>query len=258
MNLRTRSILIYVFLSLSLYLISFNCLVVFDAIAQPNIVQSDAIANSAAKNKETPTSFDVEFSAFDLGIQAYQREQYIKAKNAFDLFLKNHSENAAAYSNRCLSYIQLEDYVAAIADCTQALQFNPNNLEAYLNRGLAHYRLADYGNAIANYDQLLWQQPKDYRAYYNRGLAQFALENYEAAIADYTQSLINCPQPLQDCLAAVYRDRGIAYGVSHRPDLAIADLQQAMDRFKQQGLERGYQETFQLLKQLQAAQIAVG
>ena len=111
---------------------------------------------------------------------------------------------AAAYSNRCLTYLETADYPLAIADCTQGLKLDSTNVESYLNRGLAHYRLGEYAAAIADYTQLLQLKPDDYRAYYNLGLAQFGLGDYEAAIASYDQSLSPSAFPPNSEISEIY------------------------------------------------------
>ena len=45
--------------------------------------------------------------------------------------LKGYSGNAAIYTNRAASYIQLKDFTKALADCNQALNLNPQFGKAY-------------------------------------------------------------------------------------------------------------------------------
>lgn len=116
----------------------------------------------------------------------------------------------AAYSNRCLVYMQLGDYQQAQEDCTKSLQLNPKNTEVYLNRGLVYQRQKQYQAAIWDYNQVIELKPHDLRGYYNRGLTYFELQNYQQALFDYNQAISqNLRQDSQE-LATVYNDRGLA------------------------------------------------
>ncbi|MBD6619880.1 tetratricopeptide repeat protein [Komarekiella sp. 'clone 1'] len=147
---------------------------------------------------------------FKLGIEKMRHGSYPEAIQDFTKAIKLKKDFAVAYSNRCLAYLQLEDYQNAIADCNQALKFTPNNVEAHLNRGLAYYRQGDYQAAIADDNQVIALKPNDFRAYYNRGLAHAALDNYPQAISDYNLALTNIPQTSSLLKGDIYNDRGLA------------------------------------------------
>ena len=169
------------------------------------------------------TDNDSSQNALRAGVTAFEQGNYRAASEEFTQAIEQNPH--AAYSNRCLAYLLLNEHRSAIADCTQAVNLDPTSSEPYLNRGLAHYRVGNYQEAIANYTQLLQLQPQDFRAYYNRGLAQFAIQNYAAAIADYAQSL---NWSSSDQLAEIYGDRGIAYLMLGNHQQAIADCTQAI------------------------------
>ena len=163
---------------------------------------------------------------FRSGVTALEQGSYHTAIEEFTQAIEQ-NPHAAAYSNRCLVYLLLDQPQQALADCTQAIQHNPTNGEPYLNRGLAQYRLGNYQEAIANYNQLLGLQPQDFRAYYNRGLGQFALRNYAEAIADYNFSLAS-PLVSASQLAEIYDDRGIAFLMLGNYQQALADFTQTI------------------------------
>ena len=167
-------------------------------------------------------------SSFRQGIEALIAQRYPQAIAAFTEVIEQNTHLAAAYGNRCLAYLSLDQYPQAIADCTQALEHQPNSAEFYLNRGLARYRLGEYAPAIADYTQALSFKPDDYRAFYNRGLAQFGLTNYSAAIADYNQSLQVSPPLAAARLAAIYDARGVAYLQQQESTAAKQDFIQAI------------------------------
>jgi tetratricopeptide (TPR) repeat protein len=165
---------------------------------------------------------------FKLGVDETRSEQYEQAFEDFTQAIALDAKFTAAYSNRCLVYLQLGDYAKATEDCTAALQLNSNNTEAYLNRGLAYYRLRNYQAAIAEYQEVIDRNTNDYRAYYNRGLARLELKDYEGAIADYNQALNKIHQRSEPVLANIYNDRGLAELMLENVADAIADFSHAI------------------------------
>ncbi|MBO3457429.1 tetratricopeptide repeat protein [Aetokthonos hydrillicola Thurmond2011] len=175
-------------------------------------------------------------SDFKSGVEKMVTGNYQGAIPDLTQAIANNSDVGAAYSNRCLAYLQIQDYQNAIAqrsgetpiaDCNQALKKAPNNAEAYLNRGLAYYRQGDYSSAIADYNQALSLKVYDFRAYYNRGLANAMLGNYQQAIADYNLALSQISQdPL--LLADIYNDRGLAHFDLHNFQAGMLDFSKAI------------------------------
>ncbi|QSJ18707.1 tetratricopeptide repeat protein [Nostoc sp. UHCC 0702] len=159
-----------------------------------------------------------------LGVDEMQRGNYQQAIENFNQAIQIKEDFAVAYSDRCLTYLHLQDYHQAIADCTQAINFAPKNIEAYLNRGLAHYRQRNFSAAIADDNQAIALQPADFRAYYNRGLALSAAGYYLEAINDYNRTLTLIPPTPNLILTDIYNDLGLAY-------LKLQNLETAMLNF---------------------------
>jgi tetratricopeptide (TPR) repeat protein len=161
------------------------------------------------------------------GITAFRSGDYELAIQQFTEALEI-APSSAAYSNRCLAEIHLEDYATAIEDCTQALQLNSKEPESYLNRGLAYHRIGQPAEAIADYDRLLQLKPHDFRAYYNRGLAQADQQAYREAIVDYGEAIRQVTPLDHLTLAEIHNDRGLAeLWLEHWPQ-AIASFTQAI------------------------------
>lgn len=183
--------------------------------AAQTAVISTAAANPTAK------------SLLRAGNTAFQTGDYELAAQQFTDSLAI-EPTSAAYGNRCLSKIYLEDYAAAVADCTQAIQINSKEPESYLNRGLAYHRLGQPAEAVADYDQLLRLKPHDFRAYYNRGLAQAEQQAYREAIVDYGEAIRQVTPLDHQTLAEIHNDRGLAeLWLEHWPQ-AIASFTQAI------------------------------
>jgi tetratricopeptide (TPR) repeat protein len=161
------------------------------------------------------------------GVAAFQVEDYRLAIEQFTKSLEA-GFSAAAYGNRCLAHLHLEEYTAAIADCTAALQLNAKEPESYLNRGLAYYRTGNFTAAIADYSQLLQIKPHDFRAYYNRGLAEAEQQAYREAIVDYGEAMRQVSPLDRATLAEIHNDRGLSQLWLEQWPQAIAEFTQAI------------------------------
>jgi tetratricopeptide (TPR) repeat protein len=162
------------------------------------------------------------------GIEQLQQGNYQQALQDFNHSIQQENNRGLAYSNRCLTYIYLEDYLQAWQDCTRSLQQQSTNYLAYFHRGLAFYRLGEYQQAIADYNQTIKLKPTYYQAYYNRGLVYSAMEKYRLALADFNQSLRQITGSNLDSLAAIYNDRGLSYLALDNFTAAKADFYQAL------------------------------
>ena len=79
-------------------------------------------------------------------------------------------------------------YIAAVRDCTQAIQLNPENAAAYGNRGVAEAALGDAEGAIEDFDAAIQINPESAEIYYDRARAKEALGQKEEAKADFEKA----------------------------------------------------------------------
>lgn len=165
---------------------------------------------------------------FQQGVTAVENQAYGAAVQAFTGAIAQQDHVSAAYGNRCLVHLWMNQLEGAISDCTAALQFNADAPQAYLNRGIAHYRLGQYDEAQTDFTSHLQRQPQAGLAYYNRGLVTLALGDAAAAIADYQQALIHAEGMPDVTRADIYNDLGVAYLAQFQPAVAQAYLAQAI------------------------------
>lgn len=186
------------------------------------------VSFKSAQALPIPTSGEEASNPLELGIEAIRQGNYEKARDAFTEVIKENKNSFLGYSNRCLNNLQLRDYVNALTDCNQALNFNSHNLETYLNRGLAFFQLGNYQAALADYNHVIEENQQDLRAYYNRGLVWFEMQQYQQAIADYNQALFLSDQANSTQQASIYNDRGLAQLMLRNIAGAITDFSQAI------------------------------
>jgi tetratricopeptide (TPR) repeat protein len=147
---------------------------------------------------------------FHLGVEKLQRAIYTEAVVKFTEAIDIRKDYGAAYSNRCLAHLQLQNYQNAVTDCNQAINLAPENMEAYINRGIAYYRQGNYIAAIDDNNRAISLNAADFRAFYNRGVATAALQDYNNAIVDYHRALTLANETPSYLRADIYNDLGLA------------------------------------------------
>ena len=128
-----------------------------------------------------------------------------------------------AYNNRGVTKVHLGQNETALTDYDKALLLKPDYADAYNNRGNAKKNLGQYEAALADYDKALRLKPKYADAYNNRAAVQFDLGQYENAFADFDKAL-----GLNPDFAEVYCNRGVAKSKLGHYEAAIADFDEAL------------------------------
>jgi tetratricopeptide (TPR) repeat protein len=166
-------------------------------------------------------------SALVTGARAFETEDYDVAIAAFSQAI-NHADRpqarSVAYANRCRVYLATKQWPAAIADCTQAIEWQADQELAYLHRGLAYQALGDLVRADRDFSDALRLVPLDGRAWYNRGLVRASQGQAPAAIADFNHALVQFGATTLTELAQVYYDRAIVWLETGNPTQALHDL----------------------------------
>ncbi len=161
---------------------------------------------------------------YQLGNDYYEKADYEKAIENYNMAILLNPIFSEAYFNRALSYYQLKNFEKSLADYTKSSELDPNNPIIYNNRGDAYYRKQDFQSAIKDYDKAISLNPNYLKAFYNRGLSYASLEEYEKAIEDFTKVI-----DLKQDFAEAYHLRGLAYEYSGNISGAIADYTKALE-----------------------------
>lgn len=155
------------------------------------------------------------------------------------------SLDVAAYNNRCIAYLNLNNYQLASEDCSIAIGMNPKESKSYSNRGLARSNSGNKQGAIADLSQAIKLNPNDAVAYTNRGKIYSELKEYNLAISDFAQAIRLAPQNPQ-----AYYNRGNVLRLLKDKAGAITDWEKAASLFLEQGRAVDYQNTKNLINQL--------
>jgi len=131
--------------------------------------------------------------------------------------------DAETYSDKCLEYLNKDDYDSAIAACDEAIKLDPNLVAAYINRGATYDSKGDYDRAISDYTEAIRLDPNLAVVYNNRGAAYVSKGDYDRAISNYNEAIRLNPN-----YAVAYKNRGDVYIGRGDYDKAIADFEAAL------------------------------
>ena len=167
---------------------------------------------------------------------------------------RNNAERSAAYADRADAYadkarysrvmklIAGEEYNKlfdlALQDYNQAIALDPDNSEMYYRRGNAYYSRASLdmireptsaflAPAKADFSRAAEMNPKNAMAFDMLGLTDASIGNWTHAIADFEQE-IGLDRLQRFRLSDAYCNRGTVYLGEKKYDLAISDLNQAI------------------------------
>jgi len=116
-------------------------------------------------------------------------------KNEFDAAIADYTQAiqmqpdlAPAYSDRAATYVEVKEYDKAIADANQAIKLKPDLPWPYAARAAAYRSKGDLDRALADYEQVIKLQPDYAKAYFRRAEILEQLGNKTAAVADYEKA----------------------------------------------------------------------
>ena len=173
-----------------------------------------------AAKKPSPTDAK---TYYQLGNEYYEKGDYDRAIENYNMAILLNPVFSEAYFNRALGYYQLKNFDKSVSDYSKAAELDPHNPFIFNNKGDAYYRKQDYNNAIKDYDKAIQLNANYLKAFYNRGLSYASLEEYEKAVEDFTKVI-----ELKPDFAEAYHLRGLAKEYSGDIDGAIEDYDKAI------------------------------
>jgi len=125
--------------------------------------------------------------------------------------------DAIDYVDRGIAYIDIGDYVSAIAAFSEAIELDPDYSAAYYFRGDAYSDKGDLDLAIADYTEMIRVEQATH--YFKRGNAYYFKGDYDLAIMDYDK-VISLKPDNRDA----YYNRGGAYHCKGDREQAATDF----------------------------------
>jgi tetratricopeptide (TPR) repeat protein/predicted aspartyl protease len=118
--------------------------------------------------------------------------------------------DAASFRRRALALTARQDYAAAAADLTRAIELEPDDAESYHQRGLARWQGGDAAQAAVDFDEALQRKPDDIPVLMDRGRLRLADKDQARARADFERVSELAPNDatLSLQIAAIYQQTG--------------------------------------------------
>jgi tetratricopeptide (TPR) repeat protein len=194
-----------------------NTVLVLQSLGVPMLGNSRQRGNHLVTVKVGSTKWE------DLYAHYAERGQYQKIVDMYSKVIQSQSDNDEAYLQRGLvKGRNLNNFEAAIADFSKAIELNPGNFHSYQNRGLARSLTGNKDEAIQDFSTAIKINPNLPEAYFNRAKMYTALDEHQLAIDDYSVFLQIHPS------ADVYCLRANAYASINDYTAAINDYTQAI------------------------------
>jgi tetratricopeptide (TPR) repeat protein/predicted aspartyl protease len=118
--------------------------------------------------------------------------------------------DAAGFRRRASALMARQDYAAAAADLTRAIELEPDDAESYHQRGLARWQSGDAVQAAADFDEALQRKPDDIAVLMDRGRLRLVGKQQELARVDFERVSNLAPNDatLSLQIATIYQNTG--------------------------------------------------
>jgi len=93
------------------------------------------------------------------GNALFEKGDFPGAVKTYSEGLRRDPKSKALFSNRCMAYIKLMEFVYAMKDAEKCLELDPTFVKAYARKGTIHHLMKEYHKALAAYDQGLKLDP---------------------------------------------------------------------------------------------------
>jgi tetratricopeptide (TPR) repeat protein len=153
-------------------------------------------------------------------------QRFKEAIDDYTVAVELDPENALAFRNRGVSYIELSHYEEAFRDLTQA------RARTYNNRALVFLERSMYDEAIRDSTMAIELDPEFVNAYLNRARAHYLLGRYEEALTDYNQAI-----GVNSGVAEIYKGRMVVYSKLERYGEELSDLIRTIELDPEYALE---------------------
>jgi len=153
------------------------------------------------------------------GRMHYWSNNYPAALADFSRAIELQPEDGNNYNWRGTTHYQMKDYPAALTDLNHAIELQPEDSINYYWRGFTHRELQDYPSALEDFSRAIEFQPEDGYNYYWRGMTHYDLKDYPAALPDFNRAI-----ELQPKAGYNYVLRGLTYYELKNYSAALIDF----------------------------------
>lgn len=153
----------------------------------------------------------------------YRQKNFREAINKYAESITFDPANAEAHFWKGSAHQELQEYDAAVADLTKALELKYKPLEVYKVRGYANYQKKDYAAANADIREILKLEPNNVNYLRTSADISYELKSYDEALAAYQKLSAANPNDgnLYYRIALIHNAMGNTQGQADAADNAI-------------------------------------
>ena len=126
---------------------------------------------------------------FSRGVTYFLSQQFDKAVEDFNKFIRKEKNEPDAYLNRGAAYTFLGDTLKALEDYNRAINLNISDPEGYIRRSRIYFMQGSDSLALADLDKALKLDTANTFAYFNRALIRYERNNIDGAMEDLNKVL---------------------------------------------------------------------
>jgi len=139
-------------------------------------------SNNKESSRKSVSNKEEALEYYNLGIIAYDDQDYEKAIEHYKKALEIDKKFAFAWDNLGMSYRRLGQNEKAIEAYKESLKLDKKGKTPLMNIGVAYELLGKYDDAITYYEKYRKTFKKDPEGYYGLGRMHFAKKDYEPAV----------------------------------------------------------------------------
>jgi tetratricopeptide (TPR) repeat protein len=148
--------------------------------------------------------------------------------NAYSQINNSKVTGITSYDN-AVRYYNEGNYQKAIFYYNEYLQLYPNDSKRYSERGLTYENLNQFDMAERDYSQAITLSPFSSEYFIYRGYARMKMGDADRAVSDFTQAILYGSQKVDQKKSEGYTGRMEAYLVLGNYDLAYSDANSAIN-----------------------------
>lgn len=134
----------------------------------------------------TPDDYN---ALWNMGVIHNNLRQFEKARAYLNRIKQADSTDLRVYESIAYSYLQEQNYPAALTEFGQAVQISPSAKTSFYGLGKAHLMQGHFKQAVQAYDQAIKLDPNYAVAYENRAAAKYQLQDLAGCCADLQRCL---------------------------------------------------------------------
>ncbi|MDL2284957.1 tetratricopeptide repeat protein, partial [Oxalobacter sp. OttesenSCG-928-P03] len=163
-------------------------------------------------------------SCFEQACDFHHQQQFDAALAGYSQAIDLNPALAEAYANRGGLYLVSGENERALSDLNRAIELDPDFAEAYSNRGLLYQQSGENELALSDLSRAVELNPALFNAWYHRGAVLVSMKHYKAALESLEKAL-----QLNPSSAEVYNSIGMAFAGNEQPDIALEYYEKAIE-----------------------------